>query len=74
MNKVTLVIPTLVSIGIGLPVNFLILRAVLRKVNKPQDKQQQTRLAAILAVLFSVPAVVRIKQLAALMEAQPADQ
>jgi hypothetical protein len=74
MNKPTLVISTLVSVGIGLVVNFFILRAVIRKLNKPQDKQQQTRLAAILAVLLSVPSVIRIKQLAALGGARPAER
>jgi hypothetical protein len=47
---------------------------VIRKVNKPQDKQQQTRLAATLAVLLSVPSVIRIKQLVALGEAEPAER
>jgi hypothetical protein len=73
MNKVTLLVSTLLSVGIGLVVNFLILRAVMRKVHKPQD-QQQSRLAAVLAVLFSVPSVVRIKQLAEIMETQPVER
>jgi hypothetical protein len=74
MNKITIVVPTLASFGIGLVMNFFILRTVIRKVNKPQDKQQQTRLAAILAVLLSVPSVFRIKQLVALGEAQPMER
>jgi hypothetical protein len=74
MNKGILAIQTLFSIGIGLVVNFFVLRAVIRKVNKPQDKQQQTRLAAILAVLLSVPSVIRIKQLVALGEAEPVER
>jgi hypothetical protein len=74
MNKVALVIPTLVSVGIGLVVNFFILRGLMRKLNRPQDEQQQTRLAAILAVLLAVPSVLRIKQLAALGEATPVER
>ena len=55
-----------------LVVNFFILRAVMRKIHKPQDTQQQARMAAVLAVLLAVPSVIRIKQLVALVEAQPA--
>lgn len=71
MNKVALVFLTLISVGIGLVVNFFTLRAVMRKVNKPRNKEQQTRLAIVLAVLLSVSSVIRIKQMAALVEAQP---
>jgi len=74
MNKAPLVISTVISVGIGLVVNFLILRAVMRKLHKPQAARQQTRLAAVLAVLLSVPSILRIKQVAELVEAQPAER
>lgn len=74
MYKVTLIIPGLISFGAGLMANFFMVRAVIRKVNKPRSKQQQTTVAVVLTILLAVPSVVRIKELMALGTAQPAER
>lgn len=74
MNKVALIIPSLLSFGIGLVANFFIVRTAIRRVNKPRSKQQQTRVAIVLTLLLTVPSVVRIKELVALGKAQPVER
>ena len=74
MNKVALIIPSLLSFGIGLVANFFIVRTAIRRVNKPRSKQQQTTVAVVLTILLAVPSVVRIKELMALGTAQPAER
>ena len=74
MNKVTLIIPSLLSFGIGLVANFFIVRTAIRKLNKPRSNQQQTAVAVALTILLAVPSVVRIKEFMALGKAQPAER
>lgn len=71
MNRIALAIPVFISTGIGAAVNFFIIRALLRKFHKPEAAQQQTRLAVILAVVLSLPSILRIRQLEELGDAQP---
>lgn len=68
MNKPTLLIPTIFSIGIGSVLDFFVLRRILYKINKPRDRRQQINLAAGLAVLLTIPSIMRIRQLEALGE------
>ena len=73
MNKIILIIPSLLSFGAGLMANFFIVRAIIRKLNKPRNKQQQSRVAVVLTILLTVPSLVRLKELVSLDEAQSAE-
>lgn len=68
---------TIVSIGKTLVINafvfsvtFLLVRTVIRKIGRPRDKRRATIATVVLAVLFSRPAMVENKQLAAWQPAQ----
>jgi hypothetical protein len=65
MTKIPLAIQFVVSLGVGTIVNFFILRAVLRKLNRPQDDRQRTRVAAIVALLLAVPSALNSRGIAA---------
>lgn len=65
MTKIPIAIQFVVSLSVGTIVNFFILRAVLRRLNRPQDEQQRTRVAAILAVLMAVPSALNSRRIAA---------
>lgn len=70
-NEVSIVTRAIVSIGFGLVANFFIVRFVLRRLNKPEDVMQQTRLAAILSILLTLQSAMRMRKLATLKDKMP---
>ncbi len=74
MNKPILLILTILSIGMGFAIDFLILRHLMRKMNMPRDRRQQVSLAAGLTILLTISSIVRIRQLAAVGGMSPVNQ
>ena len=73
MNKMTVLIATGVSIWIGSMLNFFALRALLRKVNMPRGRRQQSVLAAVVTAVLAVPTYIHARQFKALAEGQPVE-
>lgn len=65
MTKIPVAIQFVISFGVGAAVNFFILRAVLRRLNRPQNDRQRTRVAAVLAVLMTLPSALNSRRIAA---------